>query len=63
METQDLLQALRQRFQHVEMISKKRSQWFEIERIVLLSIEEAERLVSTEASLVQIITDRTRLMP
>lgn len=59
MGTDELLAALRRRYQRVELILQKHSEWFEIGGLIVLTRSEAERLASSLEPLEQIVASRS----
>lgn len=60
MEAVELLTVLRGQYRLVELISKSRTEYIQINGIVLLSLREAEKLASGEATLEKIVFDRSQ---
>ena len=62
METIELLKVLRTQYRLVELVSRSRTEYIQIDRIVLLSLGEAEKLASGQATLEKIVFDRSQSM-
>ena len=62
MEIMELLKVLRTRYRLVELVSRSRTEYIQINRIVLLSLSDAEKLASGQTTLERIVFDRSQSM-